>query len=225
MAIVLSIPGTWGITGSLPVAQTTASYNSKLRTRKKKKSGGNPEHLRGTCFTYAFSAEWNRKGIYKQLRRIRPSAWLPPPKYPFVLDGFCEGKPAIVTTQAVTDITTVTVTRQSLLRMCEANPAFGLDLASYVGDVLRLMCFDAENQSVSDVTTRLINFIFLYMKSEDYCQTQCIPMSYENLASAVNASRIQIARICSKMKRLGVIDVGRRCITIKNPNALYDFTK
>ncbi len=106
--------------------------------------------------------------------------------------GFCEGKPAIVTTQAVTDITTVTVTRQSL-RMCEANPAFGLDLASYVGDVLRLMCFDAENQSVSDVTTRLINFIFLYMKSEDYCQTQCIPMSYENLASAVNASRIQIA--------------------------------
>lgn len=143
----------------------------------------------------------------------------------FVLDGFCEGKPAIVTTQAVTDITTVTVTRQSLLRMCEANPAFGLDLASYVGDVLRLMCFDAENQSVSDVTTRLINFIFLYMKSEDYCQPQCIPMSYENLASAVNASRIQIARICSKMKRLGVIDVGRRCITIKNPDALYDFTK
>ena len=85
--------------------------------------------------------------------------------------SFCEGKPAIVTTQAVTDITTVTVTRQSLLRMCEANPAFGLDLASYVGDVLRLMCFDAENQSVSEVTTRLINFIFLYMKSEDYCQT------------------------------------------------------
>ena len=97
-------------------------------------------------------------------------------------------------------------------------------LASYVGDVLRLMCFDAENQSVSDVTTRLINFIFLYMKSEDYCQTQCIPMSYENLASAVNASRIQIARICSKMKRLGVIDVGRRCITIKKPNALYDLS-
>lgn len=143
----------------------------------------------------------------------------------FVLDGFIEGKPAIVTTQAVTDIATVTVTRQSLLRMCEANPAFGLDLASYVGDVLRLMCFDAENQSVSDVTTRLINFIFLYMKSADYQQTRCIPMSYESLASAVNASRIQVARICSKMKRLGIIDVGRRCITIKNVEALCEFMK
>ena len=114
----------------------------------------------------------------------------------------------------------IPLTSEDLCRLGERSPAFALDLAFFVGDTLRLMCFDAENQSIGDVRTRLENFFRLYMGSADYRRDGYIPMSQENLASAVNASRIQVARICSRLQKEGVIHTRRGRVFILDEAAL-----
>ena len=137
-----------------------------------------------------------------------------------VLDGLRGGEPCVVTIQAITPVRAVPLTPEDLRRLGGLSPEFAMGLALLVGDTLRLMCYDAENQSIGDVTTRLKNFFLLYMGSADYRRNRYIPMSQENLASAVNASRIQVARICSQLQKDGVIRTRRGKVFILNEEAL-----
>lgn len=137
-----------------------------------------------------------------------------------VLDGLRGGEPCVVTIQAITPVRAVPLTPEDLRRLGGFSPEFAMDLALLVGDTLRLMCYDAENQSIGDVATRLKNFFRLYMASADYRRNRYIPMSQENLASAVNASRIQVARICSQLQKDGIIRTRRGKVFILNEEAL-----
>ncbi len=137
-----------------------------------------------------------------------------------VLDGLRGEDPCVVTIETITTVRAIPLTSEDLCRLGERSPAFALDLAFFVGDTLRLMCFDAENQSIGDVRTRLENFFRLYMGSADYRRDGYIPMSQENLASAVNASRIQVARICSRLQKEGVIHTRRGRVFILDEAAL-----
>lgn len=137
-----------------------------------------------------------------------------------VLDGLRGGMPAVVTIQAITPVRAVPLTSEDLRRLGRISPEFAIDLAFFVGDTLRLMCYDAENQSIGDVATRLCNFFCLYMRSPDYHRNRYIPMSQENLASAVNASRIQVARICSRLQKEGVIRTRRGKVFVLDEGAL-----
>ena len=107
-------------------------------------------------------------------------------------------------------------------RICRQNPAFATDLALYVGDVLRLMCFDAEKQSIDDVQTRLATFMCLYIESsaETCAEKNVVPMTQESLASAINASRIQTSRICAQLKADGIISIGRKRVEVLDLPAL-----
>ena len=138
----------------------------------------------------------------------------------FVLDGLRGNEPCVVAIQAITPLRVVPIPPGELRRLGRLSPDFALDLALFVGDTLRLMCFDAENQSIWDVSTRLANFLCLYMKSRDYRANRCVPMTQENLASAVNASRVQVARVCARLRRAGVLETGRRRVVIRDEEAL-----
>ena len=131
----------------------------------------------------------------------------------------------MVTIEAVTPLRAVPLTLGELRRLGELSPQFSLDLALFVGDTLRLMCFDAENQSIWDVATRLANFLCLYMKSRDYRTNGLVAMSQENLASAVNASRVQVARVCARFRKAGIISTGRRSLRILDRKALQELSK
>ena len=113
-------------------------------------------------------------------------------------------------------------TPELLQRICRQNPAFATDLALYVGDVLRLMCFDAEKQSIDDVQTRLATFMCLYIESsaETCAEKNVVPMTQESLASAINASRIQTSRICAQLKADGIISIGRKRVEVLDLPAL-----
>ena len=76
------------------------------------------------------------------------------------------------------------------------SSAFAEDVMVYYSDVLKLMCLDAESQSSNSVLNKLANFIGLYVLSEDYARFGFLPFSQQELASAIGASRVQVARVC-----------------------------
>lgn len=137
-----------------------------------------------------------------------------------VLDGLRGASPSVVTIQTITPTRAVPLTSEDLCRLGRLSPQFALDLAFFVGDTLRFMCFDAKNQSIGNVGTRLANFLLLYQTSPDYRKNGYVAMSQENLASAVNASRIQVARICSQMQKDGMISTRRGKVKLLDEKAL-----
>lgn len=137
-----------------------------------------------------------------------------------VLDGLRGASPSVVTVEAITPVQAVPLTNEDLCRLGERSPRFALDLAYLVGDTLRLMCYDAANQTIRDVQTRLARFLCLYAGSDLYRRSRCVEMTQENLASAVNASRIQVARVCSRLQKRGVLRTRRGRVYLLDAVAL-----
>lgn len=141
----------------------------------------------------------------------------------FVLDDLRGGEVSLVTTEAMTKIHVLAITQPQLHTLCLNHPPFATDLMLYVGDVLRLMCYESEKLAVLDVKTRLVNFMCLYLESVPADKPRCIPMTQESLASAISASRVQTARACAQLKASGLILTGRKTIQVIDESALQPF--
>ena len=138
----------------------------------------------------------------------------------FVMDGLRQDENVIVTATALTQLQTAKLSLEDLAVLFQREPRFAVDMVLYYSDVLKLMCYDAESQSSNDVRARLANFLMLYMQSSDFKDLGYVPFSQAELASAIGASRVQIARICGALKREGVIRVEKKRLRILEPERL-----
>lgn len=126
---------------------------------------------------------------------------------------------AVVTTKAFTKVKAISLSVDDLIRLAAETPELYKDFLLYQADVLRLMCYDAKEQSIHDVYTRLIHFFLLYTQNT---QSAEIPLSQYRIASAINASRVQVARICSLLKQQELIDIRKNKIIVKERSLLKD---
>ena len=145
----------------------------------------------------------------------------------FALDCICEDKNAVVVTESITPVRVLRVTWRELRAAGERAPRFMEDLVRYYSGVLRLMCFDAESNSVYDVSARLATFLCLFLRyrRQEGRRDRTIALTQDELASAVNASRIQIARVCAAFKNRGLIRCGRGTVTVLDPEGLEQISK
>ncbi len=134
----------------------------------------------------------------------------------FAMDGLPSEENVVVTTTALTPVSAIKLTFHELRDLFRQNPAFAADVVLYYGEVLKLMCYDAESQTSNHIKARLANFIILYMQSEDYRHLGYLPFSHSELASAVGASRVHTARICAEFAREGLIRTEKKKMYILN---------
>ena len=145
----------------------------------------------------------------------------------FAMDCLCGEKSAVVTIESITPVEVLPVSWQELRAAGKADPRFMEDLVRYYGSVLRLMCFDAESNSVCDASARLATFLCLFLRyrRQEGRRDRTIALTQDELASAVNASRIQIARVCAAFKNRGLIRCGRGTVTVLDPEGLDQISK
>ena len=136
------------------------------------------------------------------------------------MDGLRREESVIVTATALTQLRAAKLSLEDLAALFGREPRFAVDMVLYYSDVLKLMCYDAESQSSNDVRARLANFLLLFMRSSDYKALGYVPFSQSELASAIGASRIQIARVCGALRNAGVIRVKKRRLEILAPDQL-----
>ena len=127
-----------------------------------------------------------------------------------------------VTITALTTLRAVPLTLADMSRLMGLSSAFAEDVMVYYSDVLKLMCLDAESQSSNSVLNKLANFIGLYVLSEDYARFGFLPFSQQELASAIGASRVQVARVCEKLKAQGIVDIKKRRLYVLDRAALAE---
>lgn len=141
----------------------------------------------------------------------------------FAMDGLRRNQNVIVTTTALTPLSAIRLSKEDLTALFEKNPRFATDVILYYSDVLKLMCYDAESQTSNSVKSKLANFIVLYMQTEDYRSLGYLPFSQTELASAIGASRIQVARVCADLKKEGLVEIKNRKLFVLNQQAFQEF--
>ncbi|HHT46867.1 MAG TPA: Crp/Fnr family transcriptional regulator [Firmicutes bacterium] len=140
-------------------------------------------------------------------------------------DSLFSGAPAVVTIESVTDIRALQITPEILKNIMIAHPELSFEILKYYCKVLCLLSYDAENQSINNATIRMANFLYLYMQSQEYKDKGVIYLTQENLASAINASRVHTSRICAKLKEKGIISTSRGKITILDKKKLVSLCR
>ena len=88
----------------------------------------------------------------------------------FGLDCLNPGSTSIVTIECITDVWVMPFKRETLHAMMAESLDFSYALVAYYCKVMRQLCFDAENQSISDTATRLANFLYLCVSHRDEAQ-------------------------------------------------------
>ncbi len=138
----------------------------------------------------------------------------------FAMDALRRGQNVIVTTTAVTQLTVIKLTIEDLKALFALSSDFATDVVLFYHDVLKLMCYDASSVSGNSVKCKLANFMLLYAQSNDYKRDGFLPFSQNELASAIGASRIQVARVCAHMRDAGVIRIKHKRVYILDHDAV-----
>lgn len=125
--------------------------------------------------------------------------------------------------EAITPLTILRFTPELLLRLCRSNAEFATDFALYVSNVLHIFYANLEKEGTGDPVQGMARFLCLYLKNSrlpgDF---SCVPMTQESLSQAMGISRIQAAKLCTQLREMGVVGIGRRRITILDEKRLYE---
>lgn len=118
------------------------------------------------------------------------------------LDCFLSEKTSLMNIECMTDCWLMPVQSSTVEEFIRENSDFAVTLTRYYCKVMRQLCFDAENQSISSILVRLSNFL---KTTWDDPLDNRVSLTQQELAAAVNCSRASIARICKLLKEEGVI--------------------
>ena len=107
---------------------------------------------------------------------------------------------SVVSISCVTDIHVLPFTSDILKKMLDQSSEFAYDLVLYYGKVLRQVAYQCGSLGISNLTARLANFLFLFTDTADFRNERKIPLTQEEIASSINISRAQVAKICSQFR-------------------------
>jgi CRP-like cAMP-binding protein len=139
------------------------------------------------------------------------------------MDVISKGASAVVNVETITEVELLKVNKRDLRVIGSVDSEFPYALLEYYGYVLRLMCLDAEAKSLSDVKSKLVAFLCLCVRTDP--DGRVIKMTRDELAGAVNASRVQVTRVCKELQEAGLIMTGKGRIEIIDLEALEEMSK
>ncbi len=130
---------------------------------------------------------------------------------------------SVVTISSITDMQVLPFTPEMLKNMLLKNPDLGFDLAVYYGEVLRQVTYTCGNLGIADPMGRLASFLLLFLDTPNYEETQKIGLTQEEIASFINLSRAQVAKMLGILRREGAIVTGNRYVTVVDAGKLREY--
>ena len=141
------------------------------------------------------------------------------------MDCVGDGSRSVVSITSMMDMRVLPFTPEILKRMILQNPELGFDLVVYYGEVLRQVSFLVGSLGHSNLMVRLASFLLLFVDTPEYQRTKKIYLTQQEVASSINVSRAQIAKMYGQLRKEGTIDTGNRYVTILNEKKLQEYSK
>ncbi len=141
------------------------------------------------------------------------------------MDCVTDSEKSVVSISCMTDISVLVFNTDVLKQMLAYSPEFAYDLVSYYSKVLRQVTYYSGSLGISDLTTRLANFLMFFTDMSGKQTSYKIEMSQKEIGAAINISRSQVAKILSVFRQKGCIQTANRSIIITDFDKLKTFSK
>ena len=124
---------------------------------------------------------------------------------------------------SVTEMHVLPITPDILRKMIFQDPELGFDLVIYYGEVLREVAFMVGSLGHSNQMVRLASFLSLLVDAPEYQKQGRIPLTQQEVASFLNVSRAQLAKLYGKLRKEGIIDTGNHYVSVLDPKKLQAY--
>jgi CRP-like cAMP-binding protein len=86
------------------------------------------------------------------------------------------------------------------------------------------MCFVAVQMGGTNALQRVAALLLMYAEQTAYLPEEpCLQLSQEQVASLVNLSRAQVARVYQRLRQENIIQSGRNYVIVKDPGRLEQY--
>lgn len=130
---------------------------------------------------------------------------------------------SVVSIASVTEMHVLPITPDILRKMIFQDPELGFDLVIYYGEVLREVAFMVGSLGHSNQMVRLASFLSLLVDAPEYQRQGRIPLTQQEVASFLNVSRAQLAKLYGKLRKEGIIDTGNHYVSVLDPKKLQAY--
>lgn len=130
---------------------------------------------------------------------------------------------SVVSIASVTEMHVLPITPDILRKMIFQDPELGFDLVIYYGEVLREVAFMVGSLGHSNQMVRLASFLSLLVDAPEYQKQGRIPLTQQEVASFLNVSRAQLAKLYGKLRKEGIIDTGNHYVSVLDPKKLQAY--
>lgn len=138
--------------------------------------------------------------------------------------AFVDGEPRVATVTALEAVDALVIPAETFRTYLETAPRVAVALLEVVTRRLREMTYKRSQLAASDtmgrLAARIIELAERYGETADAGTAVALPISQEELAAWVGASRAGVAQALQTMRELQWIDTHRRRLVILNPKAL-----
>jgi CRP-like cAMP-binding protein len=127
--------------------------------------------------------------------------------------------------KAISDIEIIKIPKKDLHNLLIQNPAIGIKMCDAYCKYATYLLFDIENSMFENYTFRVCQFLYGYSQSinELTNNNKCINLTHEEIGMTIGATRANVSRIISQLKKNKIIDTKRHCIHVIDEKKLLEF--
>lgn len=131
--------------------------------------------------------------------------------------SFFDGMPRVSSAAAQTDCYIIPLSKDTVAQLFQDNPSLAGAMITYLARTVRLLSRHVDTMSFQTADKRLSALLLNHPSSREI-----IPVTHEELASALSVSRVTVSRILSEFAKQGLIKTGYGTITILNRDKLME---
>lgn len=129
--------------------------------------------------------------------------------------AFFDGGPRITSASALTDCRVFSVDEAHFQRVLEQNPNLALPMLHALGHTVRTL-----SAHVDSAALPAYRRVARHLLALPCSLGGCVSCTHERVGQAVGLSRVTVSRALGELSRLGLVDIGYRCVTVTNRAAL-----
>ncbi len=171
------------------------------------------QNTEATCFYYLKSGQvksfiQSEEGGERVLHIYQPGSL-------FGEASFFDELPRVSSAVALTDCQIVAIDRELVTQEIARNPGLALAMMKYLARTVRMLSDQVDQMAFRPAQWRLARFLLVREEQDGR-----VPCTQEEIAASISVSRVTVSRLLSQLARQGVVELGYRCLVIRNTKAL-----
>lgn len=131
--------------------------------------------------------------------------------------SFFDELPRLSSAIALTPCQFVPIDREQVMQEISNNPELALAMMKYLSRTVRLLSRQLDQMAFHPAKWRVAKYLITHASPE--LQVQC---TQDDIAASVSVSRVTVSRILNSFAAHGLVELGYRCILLKDQEILMD---